>query len=63
MCFYSIENNMQNFRHFWKRKEKHFRASLSMVLHSTLQFEDTSYVKELVEEYKDRFEGIGTVKL
>ena len=64
MCFCSNENDMQNFRHFSKKKkkEKHFRSSLSMVLHSTLQLEDTSFVKELVEEYKDRFEGIGTVK-
>ena len=38
MCFYLIENDMQNFRHFCKKKkEKHFRSSLSMVLHSALQ--------------------------
>ena len=37
MCFYPIQIDMQNFRHFCKKKEKHFRSSLSMVLHSALQ--------------------------
>ena len=31
---------MQNFRHFCKKKEKHLRSSLSMVLHSTLQLQN-----------------------
>ena len=37
MFFYSIENGMQSFRRFGRKKEKHLKSSLSMVLRSPLQ--------------------------
>ena len=32
-----LENGMQSFRHFGRKKEKHLKSSLSMVLRSPLQ--------------------------
>ena len=59
MCFYPIENDMKNFRHFCKKKKKkdtHLRSSLSMVLHSTLQLlKSVSKVVDWNRQFMHRF--------
>ena len=45
MFCYSIENHMQKFEHFWGKKRKNTKSSLSMVLHSPLQLLYNYYTK------------------
>ena len=56
MFFYLIENHMQKFRHFWRKKKLDTKLSLSMVLHSPLQLLSP-------EKYLNQFDRKFTCKL